>query len=66
MGDFGFSQTPQRYDPATNTWLSAGRLPVGFVAGGQTATALPDGRVLVIALVGDASAAQIYDPALNR
>jgi len=50
------SATAELYDPGTNQWTLTGSMPGGRV--GQTATLLPDCRVLI---VGDASTAVTYN-----
>jgi len=70
VGSYGDSREPERYDPATDTWAAAGQLPFGFITGGQTLTALPDGRALLVtATFGPSStpvsAAALYDPATD-
>ena len=48
VGDYGDSRLTERYDPATDTWADAGMLPIGFVSGGQSLTALPGNRALLV------------------
>ncbi|HLL06776.1 MAG TPA: kelch repeat-containing protein [Myxococcaceae bacterium] len=55
------SNTAELFDPATNTWSSA-----GFMYGsrsGHTATVLQNGKVLVVG--GPTQQAELYDPATN-
>ncbi|MGQ0508830.1 MAG: Kelch repeat-containing protein [Myxococcaceae bacterium] len=49
----------ERYDPVSNTWLSAGDLPNALSLSGHTATLLQDGRVLL----AGAGKAVLYSPA---
>jgi len=55
------------FDPATNRWTAAAKL--GHPRGGQTATPLPDGSVLVVGGKDNSqvvASAERYDPASNR
>ena len=59
-------EAPLRYLPGSDRWVSAGRMAVATRS--DTATPLPDGRVLVIGGSGFGAAnplqaAQLYDPA---
>jgi hypothetical protein len=70
VGSYGDSRTPERYDPASDTWADTGQLPAGFITGGQTLTALPDGRALLVVATVDSggqpvSTALVYDPATD-
>ena len=70
-GGFGTSSqaTAERYDPATNTWTSAGSMREGRV--GHTATLLPNGKVLVAGGANSTqggtylATAELYDPAAD-
>jgi hypothetical protein len=61
VGDGGDDPIPgaEVYDPATGTWTATGQMVPGADFVGDTATLLPDGKVLVAGLNG----AQLYDPA---
>jgi Galactose oxidase, central domain/Kelch motif len=50
--------TAELYDPGTGTWTQTGKMRT---PGGDTATLLPDGMVLVTG-GGNGTAAQLYDP----
>jgi hypothetical protein len=69
-GPGGDLATVERYDPATNVWSPAGRLPRPRSA--HTATLLPSGQVLVVGGRNDGPelpflpTADLYDPAENR
>jgi len=56
------------YDPASNSWTKAARMSVP--RDNQTATLLPDGRVLEVGggsrTAGFLASAEIYDPVVNR
>lgn len=57
----------ERYDPATGTWRTAGRLNEARTQ--HTATLLADGTVLVVGGIGDLeyrASAEVYDPATDR
>lgn len=57
----------ERYDPRTNRWSPTDLLQATH-SGGETATLLPDGRVLLIGglrNVVDVAPPEIYDPATN-
>lgn len=56
----GILKAAELYDPATGTWCPAGSLNVDRY--GQTATLLPDGRVLATAGVSntDQSSAELF------
>jgi hypothetical protein len=60
--------TAELYDPATGQWSATGSLTAPRV--GQTATLLPNGKVLVAAGYGDNESqlisAELYDPATGR
>ncbi|HZM74005.1 MAG TPA: kelch repeat-containing protein [Candidatus Polarisedimenticolia bacterium] len=58
LGDPGATDTAEIYDPASGSWTITGRL--NGRRQGQTATLLPDGRVLV---AGGSSQGDLYDPA---
>jgi N-acetylneuraminic acid mutarotase len=65
-GPFGFgaTDTAELYDPATGTWRTTGSLRTK--RGGQAATRLHDGRVLVAGGSNDdgtRASAELYDPA---
>jgi serine/threonine protein kinase/N-acetylneuraminic acid mutarotase len=67
--DFGKSSAhAELYDPATNTWREVA--PMSYPRDSHTATALPDGRVLVTGGIDREAekaldSAEIYDPATN-
>ena len=63
-GGYGLHQdSAELYDPASRSWTATGRLTVDRAE--QTATLLPDGRVLVAGGVVDGApaSAELYDPA---
>lgn len=53
FGTASFSDSADRYDPASDTWSTGGKM--GGLRGDLTAALLSDGRVRVVA-------AQLYDP----
>ncbi|WP_233612032.1 kelch repeat-containing protein [Corallococcus sp. AB045] len=57
----GFVGTAETYDPATNTWSSAG--PTSLTGNITLAVLLPTGRVLV--LTDGSQGGRLYDPASN-
>jgi hypothetical protein len=61
----GFLSSTAVYDPASNTWASAGSFATGTGRGYMTATELSDGRVLVAGGLnnGAQSKVDVYDPA---
>ncbi len=68
----GFFTSAELFDPATNTWSTAGSMAVG--RGFHTATRLANGRVLVAGGMGAnppspaphrLASAELYDPATN-
>ncbi len=67
VGEANVLDSAELYDPVSGTWTVTGRLGNGRVL--QTATLLPDGRVLVCAglkasnFVGPSATAELYDPA---
>jgi hypothetical protein len=58
---FSGSPTAELYDPATGQWTQTGDLSSGRFF--QTATLLPDGKVLLAGGFGYLSSAELYDPA---
>jgi hypothetical protein len=60
FGQASFSESADRYDPASDTWSGAGKM--GGLRGEVRAALLSDGRVVVVAANGDA---QLYDPSLT-
>ncbi len=70
-----YTRTAEIYDPATDSWTSAGTMSTGRFQ--PTMTALEDGRVLVAGGTGDVesgggvyaavslASAEIYDPATD-
>lgn len=62
-----YLKTAELYDPATNSWSSAGSMAVPRES--HTATLLPSGKVLVAGGfndgTGDLNSAELYDPATN-
>jgi Tol biopolymer transport system component len=61
FGDGPVLASAELYDPTTGAWTATGSMGTPRII--QTATLLPDGRVLVL-VAGDATApAELYDPA---
>lgn len=60
----GILSSAELYDPATNTWVSAGSMNTARL--GHTATRLGNGKVLITGGDGGASLAmaELYDPTM--
>ncbi len=62
-GALSYARSAEVYDPATGAWTPTAGAPL-FLRGGHTASALGDGRILIVGGVGGAvKAAELYDPA---
>lgn len=62
-GGRGKRTSAEIYDPAANSWTSAGNM--AEARGEHGAALLPDGRVIVIGGIGNLATSEVYNPANN-
>ncbi len=58
--------TAELYDPDAGSWSRTTSMTGGLGMSGHSATALPDGRVLVAGGMSDVGEAMLYDPAADK